>query len=102
MGLWTKQQLHSFIKENKLVTAQNAQNALKNLFAETIQQMLDADWIRIWVMKSTIYRTSKRPTVEMERVRGTSLVSMVNRKSLFHATDKLSLNLLWLRNISPI
>nr|WP_246309761.1 hypothetical protein [Paenibacillus frigoriresistens] len=41
MGLWTKQQLREFIKENKLVTAQDAQNALKNLFAETIQEMLE-------------------------------------------------------------
>lgn len=43
MGLWTKQQLREFIKENKLVTAQDAQNALKNLFAETIQEMLEAE-----------------------------------------------------------
>jgi putative transposase len=43
MGLWTKEQLRSFIKENKLVTAQDASNALKNLFAETIQEMLEAE-----------------------------------------------------------
>jgi putative transposase len=43
MGLWTKQQLRAFIKENKLVTAQDAQNALKDLFAETIQEMLEAE-----------------------------------------------------------
>jgi putative transposase len=43
MGLWTKQQLRQFIKENKLVTAQDAQNALKDLFAETLQEMLEAE-----------------------------------------------------------
>jgi putative transposase len=43
MGLWTKQQLKEFIKENKLVTAQDAQNALKDLFAETLQEMLEAE-----------------------------------------------------------
>lgn len=43
MGLWTKQQLRDFIKENNLVTAQDAQDALKNLFAETIQEMLEAE-----------------------------------------------------------
>ncbi|GIP56184.1 MULTISPECIES: IS256 family transposase [Paenibacillus] len=43
MGLWTKEQLRAFIKENKLVTAQDAQNALKELFAETIQEMLEAE-----------------------------------------------------------
>jgi transposase-like protein len=42
MGLWTKQQLREFIKENKLVSAQDAQNALKELFAETMQEMLEA------------------------------------------------------------
>jgi putative transposase len=43
MGLWTKEQLRQFIKENKWVTAQDAQNALKDLFAETIQEMLEAE-----------------------------------------------------------
>lgn len=43
MGLWSKEQLRAFIKENKLVTAQDAQNALKDLFAETIQEMLEAE-----------------------------------------------------------
>ncbi|MEG6589324.1 IS256 family transposase [Paenibacillus barengoltzii] len=43
MGLWTKEQLRAFIKENKLVTAQDAQNALKELFAETLQEMLEAE-----------------------------------------------------------
>ena len=40
MGLWTKEQLRQFIKENKLVSAMDAQSALKELFAETIQEML--------------------------------------------------------------
>jgi transposase-like protein len=39
----SKEQLRQFIKENKLVTAQDAQNALKDLFAETIQEMLEAE-----------------------------------------------------------
>ncbi|MEC0371641.1 IS256 family transposase [Paenibacillus chibensis] len=43
MGLWSKEQLRAFIKENKLVTAQDAQNALKELFAETLQEMLEAE-----------------------------------------------------------
>jgi len=43
MGLWSKEQLRQFIKENNLVTAQDAQNALKELFAETIQEMLEAE-----------------------------------------------------------
>ncbi|MDU0329866.1 IS256 family transposase [Paenibacillus sp. 3LSP] len=43
MGLWSKEQLRSFIKENNHVTAQDAQNALKDLFAETLQEMLEAE-----------------------------------------------------------
>jgi putative transposase len=43
MGLLSKEQLRAFIKENKLVTAQDAQNALKDLFAETLQEMLEAE-----------------------------------------------------------
>ncbi|SDT15123.1 Transposase (or an inactivated derivative) [Paenibacillaceae bacterium GAS479] len=43
MGLWTKEQLRAFIKENKLVSAQDAQNALKDLFAETLQEMLEVE-----------------------------------------------------------
>lgn len=43
MGLWSKEQLRAFIKDNKLVTAEDAQNALKELFAETLQEMLEAE-----------------------------------------------------------
>jgi len=43
MGQWTKQQLRTFIKEKNLVTAEDAKNALKELFAETIQEMLEAE-----------------------------------------------------------
>jgi hypothetical protein len=43
MGLMSKEQLRQFIKENNLVTAQDAQNALKELFAETSQEMLEAE-----------------------------------------------------------
>ncbi|MGF7047013.1 transposase-like protein, partial [Paenibacillus sp. DS2015] len=43
MGLWTKEQLRQFIRENKLVSAMDAQSALKELFAETIQEMLVAE-----------------------------------------------------------
>src|SRR5690554_2411231 len=35
--------LRAFIKENNLVTAKDAQNALKELFASTIQEMLEAE-----------------------------------------------------------
>lgn len=37
MGLWSKEQLYQFIKENKLVTEQNA------LFAETLQKILETE-----------------------------------------------------------
>ncbi len=41
--LWTKEQLRAFIKENNLVTADDAQNALKELFKDALQEMLEAE-----------------------------------------------------------
>lgn len=41
--LWTKEQLRAFIKENNLKTADDAQQALKELFKDTIQEMLEAE-----------------------------------------------------------
>lgn len=36
MGMFTKEQLRQFISENNIQTAGDVQNALKNLFAETL------------------------------------------------------------------
>ena len=41
--LWTKEQLRAFIKENNLVTADDAQKALKELFKDALQEMLEAE-----------------------------------------------------------
>jgi putative transposase len=41
--LWSKEQLRAFIKENNLVTANDAQKALKELFKDTLQEMLEAE-----------------------------------------------------------
>ncbi|MHB1420850.1 MAG: transposase, partial [Bacillota bacterium] len=43
MRLLSKEQLRQFIKENNLKSAQDAQNALKEMFAETLQEMLEAE-----------------------------------------------------------
>jgi len=43
MELWWKEERRRFIKENNFVTAQGAQNALKELFADTILEMLEAE-----------------------------------------------------------
>ena len=43
MGLFTKEQLQSFIQENNIKTAGDIQNALKNLFAETLQEFMEAE-----------------------------------------------------------
>lgn len=42
-SLMTKEQLRQFIKNNNLKTAEDAQNALKSLFVETLQEMLEAE-----------------------------------------------------------
>ncbi len=39
---WTKEQLRAFIKENNLVTAEDAQKAVKELFKDALQEMLEA------------------------------------------------------------
>lgn len=43
MRLLNKEQLRQFIKENNLKSAQDVQNALKEMFAETLQEMLEAE-----------------------------------------------------------
>lgn len=41
--LWTKEQLRAFIRENNLVSATDAQAALKERFKETLREMLEAE-----------------------------------------------------------
>jgi putative transposase len=72
MGLWTKQQLKAFIKENKLVSAQDAQNALKNLFAETIQEMPEAEMDEHLGYQKHDMQNSRRLIAAMARARKTS------------------------------
>lgn len=43
MGLLSKEQLREIIKEKNLVTADDVQNMLKEMFAETLQEMLEAE-----------------------------------------------------------
>jgi len=40
---WTKEQLRAFIRENGLASAEDAQQALKELFKDTLQEMLEAE-----------------------------------------------------------
>lgn len=81
MGLWTKGQLRAFIKENKLVTAQDAQNALKELFAETIQEMLESKLDTHLGYEKHDIQAKKHRTAAMGKVRRSSSVSMASRKS---------------------
>jgi putative transposase len=41
--LVSKQQLKNFIKENQIASVQDVQNMLKDIFAETLQEMLEAE-----------------------------------------------------------
>ncbi len=43
MNLLSKDQIRQLIKEGKLQTAEDVQTMLKDLFAETIQEMLEAE-----------------------------------------------------------
>lgn len=41
--MFSREVMKEFIRENKIVTAEDAQNAVKNLFAETLQELLEAE-----------------------------------------------------------
>lgn len=43
MGIFTKEQLRELIREKNLVTADDVQNMLKEMFSETLQEMLEAE-----------------------------------------------------------
>lgn len=43
MKLLPKDQLRQFIKDNNLKTVEDVQKTLKELFAETLQEMLEAE-----------------------------------------------------------
>jgi len=43
MGIFTKEQLRELIRERNLVTADDVQNMLKDMFGETLQEMLEAE-----------------------------------------------------------
>lgn len=43
MGLLSKEQIRELIKEKQLVTAQDVQDMLKEMFADTLQEMLEAE-----------------------------------------------------------
>lgn len=43
MSMFTKEQIQSFIKENDIKSAGDIQNALKKLFASTIQEFMEAE-----------------------------------------------------------
>lgn len=43
MGMFTKEQLQQFIKENDIKTAGDIQDALKHMFAETLQEFMEAE-----------------------------------------------------------
>lgn len=43
MGVLSKEQIRELIKEKQLVTAQDVQEMLKEMFADTLQEMLEAE-----------------------------------------------------------
>ena len=43
MARFNKEQVKAFVKDNNLKTMEDVQSALKELFAETLQSMLEAE-----------------------------------------------------------
>lgn len=66
--LWTKEQLRAFIKENNLKTADDAQQALKELFKDTIQEMLEAE------LETDLGYSKSEKTVRQIRIAETATV----------------------------
>lgn len=95
MGLWAKQQLRAFIKENNLVTAQDAQNALKNLFAETIQEMLEAEMETHLGYEKHDVKAKETPNSRNGKSRKLWSASTANKRSPCHATASSSLSHSW-------
>ncbi|MDF9848131.1 transposase-like protein [Paenibacillus sp. PastM-2] len=102
MGLWSKQQLREFIKENNLVTAQDAQNALKDLFAETIQEMLEAEMDTHLGYGKHEVKAKLTPNSRNGKSRKTVVVSTASRKSPSLGTGWVSLSPWSLRSINPM
>ncbi|MFK4300660.1 nucleoid DNA-binding protein [Paenibacillus sp. RC254] len=95
MGLWAKQQLPAFIKENNLVTAQDAQNALKNLFAETIQEMLEAEMETHLGYEKHDVKAKETSNSRNGKSRKLWSASTANKRSPCHATASSSLSHSW-------
>jgi hypothetical protein len=53
MGIFTKEQLRELIREKNLVTTDDVQNMLKEMFAETIQEIRDGNWTASWDIPRT-------------------------------------------------
>lgn len=99
MGLWTKEQLRAFIKENKLITAQDAQNALKELFAETLQEMLEAELDTHLGYEKHELKAKMTPKSRNGKSKMSVVSEYGSRKSRFHGIGWESLNRSWSRNI---
>ncbi|PKM90800.1 MAG: hypothetical protein CVU87_01125 [Firmicutes bacterium HGW-Firmicutes-12] len=41
-SLFTREVMREFIKQNNIVSAEDAQHAVQNLFADTLQELLEA------------------------------------------------------------
>jgi hypothetical protein len=58
--LVSREELKKFIKENKMTTPEDVQNMLKDLFAETLQEMLEAEMDVTLGYEKTTPRTSRQ------------------------------------------
>jgi transposase-like protein len=90
--------LHEFIKNSNLVSANNEQNALKDLFTETIQEMLEAEMDTHLGYGKHEFRVKLTPNSLNGKSQKT-VVSEQSRKSLSLETVYGSLSFLSLKSI---
>ena len=95
MGVLSKEQIRELIKEKQLVTAQDVQEMLKEMFVDTLQEMLEAELdTELGYPKMGGVR---RPAAiaGMDTRRKTCVRSMENWNWRFHVTGRASSSRQW-------
>lgn len=60
MGLLIKEQIRELIKERNMKTTEDISTMLKDLFGETLQEMMKLRWIPPWGILKTKAKKSKQ------------------------------------------
>ncbi|OIQ55874.1 hypothetical protein MOTE_23740 [Moorella thermoacetica] len=90
---FSKEQLRAFIKENNLVTVQEAQEAVKALFGQLIEEMLEAELDHELGYSRYDYRNKKTDNMMNGHTKKRLNLNLVLWRSRFPGTVKVNLSL---------